>query len=74
MSEINGSNSSTQTLPRAERRRQARAEMKKLQAADPRDVLEDEGFTALAHQCGLVGLAKMMEEDVNNACGVRGKW
>src|ERR1039458_5379158 len=74
MSKGSNSNPLFQNLPRAERRRRARDEMKKLRSADPRELLADEGLTALAHQVGLEALERMMDEDVNKACGVGGKW
>lgn len=69
-----GSQPEERVLPRAERRRRAREARKKLQAVELRQLLKEEGLTALAHQAGLVALMRLMEEDINRACGVKSKW
>lgn len=61
-------------LPRSERRRIAREARKKLPVAELRQLLLDDGLTALAYQAGLAALVQLMEEDINQACGVRNKW
>jgi hypothetical protein len=76
MSEKNVSNPFGQTLPlsRPERRRLAREARKKLQSPDERQLLVKEGLSSLAHQAGLAALMRLMEQDVDQACGVKGKW
>lgn len=74
MSKVPSSKQLKVVLPRAERRRRAREARRKLEATELRQLLVDEGLTALAHQTGLEALATMMEEDIDRACGVRGKW
>lgn len=76
MSERNDSNPFTQNLPlpRPERRRRAREIRKKLQTMDERQVLVKEGLSSLAYQTGLASLTRLMEQDVDRVCGVKGKW
>ena len=74
MSEEDHSDPVTKTLSRPERRRQVRETIKKLQSAEPRDVLTKEGLTAMAQQAGLAVLTQLMQDDINKACGVKGKW
>ena len=74
MSERNDSNPFTQNLPlpRPERRRRAREIRKKLQTMDERQVLVKEGLSSLAYQTGLASLTRLMEQDVDRVCGVKG--
>lgn len=74
MSKRNGSNLFTQNLPRLERRRRAREARKKLQSPDERQLLVKEGLSSLAHQTGLASLMRLMEQDADRVCGVKGKW
>ena len=76
MSEKNVSNPFTQTLPlsRPERRRRAREARKRLKSPDERKLLVKEGLSSLAHQAGLAALMRLMEQDVDRTCGVKGKW
>lgn len=61
-------------LPRPDRRRRAREIRKGLADQDSRQVLVKEGLSALNQLAGLVALMKLMEEDIDLVCGVRGKW
>jgi transposase-like protein len=74
MSENDHSNPVVKNLSRQARRQEVRKTLKQLQSAEAREVLTKEGFTALAQQTGLETLNRLMQEDVNTACGVRGKW
>ena len=74
MSEVAGSLQLATNLPRPERRRTAREIRKGLGGQDLRQVLVGEGLSALNQLTGLMALMKLMEEDIDLACGVRGKW
>lgn len=74
MSEVINSIQQVINLPRPERRRRNRELKKGLGAQEQREILLKEGLSVLAQQAGLTALMQLMEEDVNNACGVGGKW
>lgn len=61
-------------LSRAERRRKLREIRQSAQALDQGRLLKEEGLSALAHQVGLAALMKLMEDEIDRHCGVRGKW
>ncbi|MFN8612924.1 MAG: transposase [Vulcanimicrobiota bacterium] len=61
-------------LSRAERRRELRAIRQRAQCLDLESILRKEGLSALAHQAGMAALMKLMEDEIDRHCGVRGKW
>lgn len=61
-------------LSRAERRRELRAIRHRARALDLESILKLEGLSALAHQAGMAALTRLMEQEIDRHCGVKGKW
>ena len=61
-------------LSRAERRRELRAIRQRALDLDLESILKKEGLSALAYQAGMAALMKLMEDEIDCHCGVKGKW
>jgi putative transposase len=73
MSNDNDSKASGGNLSRPERRQAMRAASKST-LPELHKTLEEDGLSALAAQVALDTLQELMDDDVNQACGVMGKW
>lgn len=73
MSKQDDSKTAMQTLSRPERRRAVREAARTTQP-ELRRILVDDGLSAFVNRVGLEALFELMEEDINQACGVTGKW
>lgn len=67
------SQSNVVPLSRAERRRRVRV-ARGGQAPDLARILKEDGLSALAYQTGTATLLQLMQAEVDQQCGVAGKW